>query len=190
MHAEMTDEALMLAYQAGDAAAFELLYRRYRSRLYRYLARQCAAGVAEELSQDCWMRVIRARTAYEVSAKFTTWLFRIAHNRLIDHYRAHERDAVAAYDDAEILASVIESAPDAPTLRPDSLLEREQLAQRLIAAIEALPPPQREAFLLQQEGELTVSEIAVATGVGAETAKSRLRYALARLRSSLNEVNV
>src|SRR3974390_1706060 len=98
MREEMTDEALMYAYRDGDGAAVEVLFRRHRAPLYRLRLRQCAAGIAEELSQDCWSSVIRARANYAVSAKFTTWLFRIAHNRLIDHFRASQRSALASYD--------------------------------------------------------------------------------------------
>jgi RNA polymerase sigma-70 factor (ECF subfamily) len=187
MHEEMTDEALMCAYRDGDGTAFEVLFRRHRAPLYRYLLRQCGGGVAEELSQDCWSKVIRARSNYTVSAKFSTWLFRIAHNRLIDHFRAHERTALASYDDAEALDTVLASVPDLPERRPDALLDRKQLGKRLLQAIARLPAPQRESFLLHVEGELSVEDIGNATGVGRETAKSRLRYALAALRTSLRE---
>lgn len=187
MLAERPDEVLMCAYQAGELAAFEELYGRYRGRLFRYLARQCPAGVAEELSQECWLRVIRARAGYVVSARFSTWLFRIAHNLLMDHFRRADHAALAAFDDAQALQATLESAPDDPLRQPEAQAQRQALARRLLAAIEALPVPQREAFLLQQEGEMSVEEIAAATGVGRETAKSRLRYALARLRATLGE---
>ena len=89
-----TDEALMLAYRDGDAAAFEALYARHRAKLFRYLLRQCGRREqADEMFQEIWMSVIRARSNYEVTAKFTTWLYRIAHNRLVDSYRAAGRQA-------------------------------------------------------------------------------------------------
>jgi RNA polymerase sigma-70 factor (ECF subfamily) len=185
MHEDMTDEALMCAYRDGDGAAFETLFRRHRAPLYRYLLRQCAAGIAEELSQDCWSNVIRARGSYTVGARFTTWLFRIAHNRLIDHFRSSERSALASYDDADQLEDTLAAAPDTPDQQPDALLDRRQLAARLLSAVNALPPAQREAFVLHAEGGLSVEEIGTATGVGRETAKSRLRYALAALRANL-----
>jgi RNA polymerase sigma-70 factor (ECF subfamily) len=187
MREEMTDEALMCAYRDGDAAAFEALFRRHRAPLFRYLLRQSAAGIAEELSQDCWSNVIRARGNYTVTAKFSTWLYRIAHNRLIDHYRAHERSALASYDDADALESALASAPDLAERQPDSQLDRKQLGKRLMHAIAGLPEPQRESFLMHVEGGLSVEEIGTATGVGRETAKSRLRYALAALRKCLRE---
>jgi RNA polymerase sigma-70 factor, ECF subfamily len=187
MDAERSDEALMCAWQTGDGLAFEALYGRYRSRVFRYLARQCPAAVAEELSQECWLRVIRARSAYVVSARFSTWIFRIAHNLLLDHYRRADHAALAAFDDGDVLQAVLDGAPEAPFRQPEALAEQARLGQRLLAAIAGLPAPQREAFLLQQEGEMSIDDIAAATGVGRETAKSRLRYALARLRELLRE---
>lgn len=178
----------MLAWRDGEAAAFEALYARHRGRLFRYLLHQCGRREqADEMFQEIWMSVIRARSGYEVSARFTTWLYRIAHNRLIDGFRARGRlaefevDAGAAGGDP----------PDCPApagAQPERLLERAQLAGRLLAAIESLPAPQREAFLLAAEAGLTVEEIANATGTGFETAKSRLRYAYSRLRSELGDL--
>ena len=177
MEESRTDETLMLAYRDGDAAAFEVLYARHRGRLFRYLLHQCARREqADEMFQEVWMSVIRARSGYEVSAKFTTWLFRIAHNRLIDGYRARGRLA-------EFEADASDSEGD-----PPDHYERALVAGNMVAAIEALPAPQREAFLLAAEGGLTVEEIGNATGTGYETAKSRLRYAYARLRSELRDL--
>ena len=88
MNKTHSDEDLMLGYRNGDAAAFEVLYIRHKGALYRYLLRQCRiAAVAEELLRDVWLNLVRARERYEVRAKFTTYLFRLAHNRLIDYYR-------------------------------------------------------------------------------------------------------
>lgn len=185
--AEPGDEALMCAWQAGDGAAFETLYGRYRSRVYRYLLRQCPAAVAEELSQECWLRVIRARAGYVVSARFSTWIFRIAHNLLVDYYRRADHAALAAFEDGDALQDLLDGTPEAPFRQPEAQAEQARLGQRLLTAIGGLPAPQREAFLLHQEGEMSIDDIAAATGVGRETAKSRLRYALARLRALLVE---
>ena len=183
MTAGATDEELMLAYRAGDAAAFDLLYARHKGGVFRYLRRQTGnAGHAEELFQDVWLRLIDARGRYEPQAKFTTWLYTIAHNRLMDHFRAASRASLVSYDDPDDDPVADLPARDPP---PEDVLARKQEAARLLAAIDALPAAQREAFLLQQEGELSVEAIAAATGVTRETAKSRLRYALAKLRASL-----
>lgn len=192
MRDEMSDEALMLAYREGDAAAFEALYRRWRSRLYRYLLRQCGnAAHADELFQDIWLKIVGARKGYEVAAKFSTWLFRIAHNRLIDHYRAQGRAALVSlvsYDDDPEEGDRVAALPAAASAQPEAIIERKALAQELVKHIEALPAAQRETFLLSEEGELTLEEIAAATGVNRETAKSRLRYAVGKLRAALKDL--
>lgn len=180
-----SDERLMLAYRDGDAAAFEALYQRHRTRLYRYLAHQCGdARVAEELYQDVWLRIISARADYEPLARFSTWLYRIAHHRLIDHYRRHARDAAARYDGDFDPDTLPAPAGDDPAAR----VAQTDLAARLAGALAALPEPQREAFLLAEEGGLTLEEIAAATASGRETVKSRLRYALGKLRHSLRDL--
>jgi len=177
------DEELMLAYGGGDAGAFETLYRRHRGPLYRFLLRQVGeAAAAEELFQDVWMRVIDSRERYQPRARFTSWVYAIAHNRLMDHYRASGRARFLAQEESE---EALDKLPSGD-LPPEALLDRKRSAERLLAALSRLPEAQREAFLLQQEGELSVEEIGAATGVSRETAKSRLRYAIAKLREELS----
>ena len=172
--AEADDEILMRRYATGDTAAFEVLYARHKDPLYRYLVRGCSdRALAGELFQDVWMRVIRARKRYRPKARFSVWLYTIAHNRLVDHYR---RDRPSG-EMPEM------AAPSAD--QPAALAERSERAARLRAALERLPFEQREAILLKEEQDLTIKEIAAVTGVGAETVKSRLRYALAKLREEL-----
>lgn len=180
MQAEPTDEDLMLAFGAGDGAAFETLYARHRLRLFRHLQRQLRdASLAEELFQDVWQRVISARERYQPEAKFSTWLHQIAHNRLADHWRAksHRPDAP---EDARELAEQLPD-PDSPERQLSAFEER----RRLQLALEELPPDQREVLLLRLEQDLTLEEIGEITGVGRETVKSRLRYAMDKLRARL-----
>lgn len=192
MDVERSDEALMLAYRDGDAQAFERLYQRHRSRLYRWLTQQCgSAGVAEELYQDIWLKVINARGNYEVSAKFTTWLYRIAHNRLVDHWRARgpltlASDLVRDGDDDP--PDPLDLVPGTRANEPETRVASRELAARIRAALAALPPAQRNAFLLHQEGGLELSAIAELTGDGVETVKSRIRYALDKLRAQLGDL--
>jgi len=181
-----SDEDLMERYRDGDAGAFDLLYARHKGAVYRYMLRQCGdRGVAEELYQDVWMNLIRARANYAVTAKFTTWLYRLAHNRLIDHYRSRAGGVPVSYDadDGPVLDDV--AAPAGAD--PAAIVDLRQQAGRLLQLIGELPESQREAFLLQQESDMSVEDIAQATGVSRETAKSRLRYALARLRAGMRE---
>ncbi len=189
MDVERSDEALMLAYRDGDAQAFELLYQRHRSRLYRWLTRQCGSNaIAEELYQDIWLKVINARDGYEVSAKFTTWLFRIAHNRLVDHWRASNRmPAASAAPGDDEAGDPLDALAGSPLQEPQNELERQRLGAALVREIEALPAPQRETFLLAQETDMTLEEIASITGVNRETAKSRIHYALGKLRAGLGD---
>ena len=179
-----TDEALMLAYRDGDAAAFDTLYDRWRGRLYRYIAHQ-AQSHADEIFQDVWMRIIGARSSYEVSAKFSTWIFRIATNRLTDHFRSQSRGPVAGWSSADEEREFLDTVPAPETERPLSMLERKELSRLILYAIDQLPDSQRQVFLLQEEGELTLDEIARVTEAGRETVKTRLRYAYAKLRGSL-----
>ena len=184
--ADTSDEELMLCYRDGDAGAFDALYGRHKGGVYRYLLRQCReAAVAEELFQDVWMNLVRSRAGYTVQAKFTTYLYRLAHNRLIDHYRKHSRATVVAFEEEgeEAMAEV----PDERERPADDALDAKRQAARLMELIAALPEAQREAFLLQQEGGMSVEEIAQATGVTRETAKSRLRYAMVKLRQGMQE---
>ena len=184
--AAVSDEQLMLAYRDGDAGAFDTLYRRHKGAVYRYMLRQCRdAGVAEELFQDVWMNLIRARASYTVQAKFTTYMYKLAHNRLIDHYRKQGQAAMVSFDDDSEGASVVAEPEAAPRDEPERHLDIKQQAAQLLQLLGALPQSQREAFVMQYEGGMSVEEIADATGVTRETAKSRLRYAMAKIRQGL-----
>jgi len=182
--AESTDEELMLLYRDGDAGAFDALYARHRGGVYRYLLRQCRdAAAAEELFQDVWMNLVRARAGYSVQARFTTYLYRLAHNRLIDHYRKNSHVAMVSLDEED--GEAIMDPPDERERPQEETLDAKRQAERLVGLIAGLPEAQREAFLLQQEGGMSVEEIAQATGVTRETAKSRLRYAMVKLRQGM-----
>jgi RNA polymerase sigma-70 factor (ECF subfamily) len=179
------DESLMLAYRDGELAPFDELYRRHRGPLYRYLVRQCRdRAVAEELFQDVWANLIRARRRYTVTARFATYLYRLAHNRLIDHYRRQAPSALVSFDDED---AAIEELPATKRDEPHKAYEVKEQAARLLELLEALPAAQREAFVLQHETGMSIEEVAEATGVSRETAKSRLRYAMVKLREGMSE---
>ena len=179
------DETLMLRYRDSDADAFARLYARHKGPLYRYLLRQCGQPtIVEELFQDIWLKLIAARTGYTVQARFTTWLYCIAHNRLIDYYRASSRGLPVSY--AGDCPEWVE-VPAALEEQPEQRDNRCRQAERLLELLAELPEAQREAVLLKEEGGLSLEEIAQATGTGRETVKSRLRYALARLRRGLGD---
>ncbi len=180
------DGQLMLRYGQGDIRAFETLYTRYKNPLYRYLLQQVRnSAVANDLFQEVWSRVVAARHSYVVRAKFATFLFRIAHNCAIDYYRRQRATPVQnAADDA--FGPFCE--PQGPECdRPDRLAEYSEQQATLLRALAALPAEQREVFLLHEEGDLGIEEIARITRVGIETAKSRLRYAVRKLRKALSD---
>jgi len=182
----LSDEALMAAYCAGDPQAFDLLYSRHRGGLYRFLLRQSGApALAEELFQDVWMGLIGARKRYVPQARFATFLYRIAHNRLVDHFRRSVHRHSISTPEGEL--DPVELLQADPSEQPDvRFLARAQIEQfgKLLVT---LPSEQREAFVMHEEAGLSVEEIAAATGVSPETAKSRLRYAIAKLRRGLKE---
>jgi len=172
------DEELMLAYGGGDAGAFETLYARHRGGLFRFVLRAVKEhGAAEELFQEVWVRVIEARERYAPKARFITWLYTIAHNLLVDHWRKKGLSLVALDGD------------DVPneSANPARQAEAREALARLVHALESLPAAQREAFLLHEEGGLSVAEIAAVTGVGEEAAKSRLRYAMTKLKAAVDD---
>jgi RNA polymerase sigma-70 factor (ECF subfamily) len=181
---DVEDGELMLRYARGDLRAFEALYGRHRGGLYRYLSRQTRnPESANDLFQEVWSKVIASRERYEPRAKFQTFLYRIAHNCFVDYCR---RSTVRA----EISGDAQEddwqgSLPGPDDDRPDLRAEQAQTVARYKAALADLPAEQRDVFLLYEESGLSLEEIAVITAVGPETAKSRLRYAVAKLRHAL-----
>jgi RNA polymerase sigma factor (sigma-70 family) len=185
--ADDSDESLMARFARGDAAAFEALYTRHEMRIWRYLNRHVGnRDSANELMQEVWFGVARDAGRYQPSARFTTWLFTLAHNRMVDWFRSRrplESLDSLGYDAAEVTrnnATLSQSEPFAQTLAS------EQRAA-LNDALQQLPAEQREVFVLQIEGDMSVEEIAGITGSSFETAKSRLRYARIKLRELLKD---
>jgi len=181
------DDELMLRYARGDLRAFETLYQRHRGALYRYLARHTRnPEVANDLFQEVWSKVIASRERYEPRAQFRTFLYRIAHNCFVDYYR---RTAVRAELSGDENDDWQGSLPAPAHDGPDARAEHAQLVARYRAALAALPADQRDVFLLYEESGLSLDEIAAISAVGPETAKSRLRYAVAKLRHALSSVS-
>jgi RNA polymerase sigma-70 factor (ECF subfamily) len=181
----LTDEACMARYQDGDSRAFEALYLRYREKSHRYLLRLAnRPSEADEIFQEVWIAVIRGKARYEPSAPFGSWLFSIAHRRAADRWRSLSRHAPEwkgqSRDEREL-----EWIPAATAQMPERIMHNDALGRALLDAIARLPLPQREAFLMRAEGDLSLDDIATATQVSRETVKSRLRYAQQRLRDAL-----
>jgi RNA polymerase sigma-70 factor (ECF subfamily) len=176
------DGELMLRYARGDLRAFEVLYQRHRGGLYRYLSRHTRnPEAANDLFQEVWSKVIASRDRYEPRAKFQTFLYRIAHNCFVEHCRRASVRAEVSGAEEDWQTSL--PAPDDE--QPDARAERAQALARYKVALAELPAEQRDVFLLYEESGLSLEEIAVITAVGPETAKSRLRYAVLKLRQAL-----
>lgn len=169
----------MCRFRDGETAAFETLYANHRGPLYRYFLRQVARNAVDDLFQNVWLRVINSKARYRPDAPFGAFLYRIAHNVLVDHYRRVGRVPELIPDEAVDL-------PDTST-GPERALTQHELRAALSRALDELPAAQREAFLLHEEAGLTLEQIAQVVGTGRETIKSRLRYALKRLRQELAE---
>jgi RNA polymerase sigma-70 factor (ECF subfamily) len=174
------DSALMLRYKDGDTAAFETLYRRHNDALYRYLLRLSQhPAAAEDIFQEVWGKIIQSRKNYRPTAKFSTFIYRVAHNCFIDHVRRNKRHSNNTDLDPDLHADMSEP--------PETLVERSLAKERLALALQHLPEEQRDVFLLHEEAGLGLDEIAFVTGCNRETAKSRLRYAVEKLRDALLE---
>jgi RNA polymerase sigma-70 factor (ECF subfamily) len=184
-----TDENLMLRFGRGDAAAFEALYRRHELRIYRYLYRNVRnEASANDLMQEVWFAVANNAQRYRPTAKFSTWLFTLAHHRMVDMIRGTRAQQSLNEQDSENDSTTLQDRlPADSSAEPEVRAQARDEAAALLSAVERLPPEQRAAFLMQAEGELSMEEIAAATGTTFETVKSRLRYARAKLRQLLLE---
>jgi RNA polymerase sigma-70 factor (ECF subfamily) len=203
------DAQLMTRYAAGEVAAFETLYARHKGPLYRYFFRQCGnPDNADELFEDVWLRVIKARAGYEPKDLFTTYMYRIAHNCLVDHYRnaglsltgaagepaaegipgPFTEEVDPAFASARWSLVDWEQGPTDSSTGPEAVSSDELRASRLRSALNALPIAQREAFLLHEEADMCLDDITAVISESPETVKSRLRYAVEKLRSSLGDL--
>ncbi|RXJ74140.1 RNA polymerase subunit sigma-24 [Veronia nyctiphanis] len=173
---EKNDEQLMLAYGNGDSAAFTELYQRHKAPLYRYFLRQISSSArAEELYQETWIRVVDNRQRYQSSAKFTTWVYKIAHNLLVDEYR---KESSHTHWLKQVQQEETEEA------MTDEFSEAKKRAIKI--CVSSLPSHQREAFMLKHDSGFSREEICDIIAVKPETLKTRLRYALDQLRQCIS----
>jgi len=180
LDSRITDESLMLKYQRGDSSAFEKLYKRHKDPLYAFLYRSHVDfAVIEEIAQEAWIAVINSVKKYRASAKFKTYLYAIAHRKLVDFWRKNKIESLMDHVD-EKGEQIVEKVPGPSKLDSSSI----DLSMDLLLALESLSKDQQQAFLLREEG-FSRKEIAVMTGSNEETIKSRIRYATGHLRRIL-----
>lgn len=191
---EPTDDELMAAYARGDATAFERLYTRHQAGLYRFIRRllgNTLAAQTDEVFQDTWLKVVNARQRWEPQgATFRTWLYTLANHRVIDIWRRSGREvSISTDDDTSPWEPEAGGAPwqhwPAPAPQNEDLAFWRHAGERLLGCLEELPLAQRSAFLLHHDDELPLAEVARALEVGFETAKTRLRYAMSKLRTCM-----
>ncbi|MFT5692110.1 MAG: RNA polymerase sigma-70 factor (ECF subfamily) [Oceanicoccus sp.] len=171
LHGLRNDESLMTAYRHGDSLAFESLYNRHKNGVFAYISRHCPANFVEEVAQETWVAIVKAAESYTIKAKFKTYLYHIAHNKIVDHWRRVRPD-VEDIDTESLIDCKAGS------------IDQEYGYAELMTAIKRLPNEQRDAFLLREEG-FSHEDIAAITGCGRETVKSRLRYAAQTLQKQL-----
>ena len=175
-----SDEELMLRYTQGDVRAFELLYSRHRAPFWRFLTRLIGSSAeGEELFQEAWQRVISARSQYQPNAPFRAWLYRVGHNLAIDQLRRKKLAPEQALDDMVLQFASADPSPDARAISAEQ-------HTRLLQSLSDLPAEQRAVVLLKAEGDLSLEQMGELTGDGRETVKSRLRYALNKLKQALS----
>lgn len=178
---EISDEDLMQAYAKNDLLSFNKLYERYRLALYRYMRRQLFASdaILDELYQDVWLKLINSRNQYQVKASFKTFLYQIANNTLKDYFRRESVRTIMS--NIEDDSAIIDEA-----LQPDEMMAKNHLKMKFKQAINELPQKQRDVFLLREEAGLTSVQIAEVMQVSVDTVKSRMRYAVARLKEIID----
>ncbi len=183
------DAILMKRYQNGDSVSFEVIYNRHERALFRFLMQQTGhnTGLSEDLAHDVWIKLIKSSERYTATAQFRTFLFHIARNRLIDHHRTRGEHVESLDAEDEDGQTRLEQLEACSYDTPHEQVSRQQVALRLRACIQELPVRQREVFLLKEESEMSLSEVAELIGASFETVKSRMRYALDKLRSCVGE---
>jgi len=185
MGGKMSDVDLMLGLKSGDEDYLEPLLRRHRHAVTNFIFRQVRnSAVAEELAQDVFFSVYRARDRYEPSANFTTWLYKIARNRSMNWIRDNRHNRFSCQLDQVALRKPATSAT------PEQQLLRHATRQRVRAAVEALPERQRSAVLLHKFGGMEYVEIAKDFDCSLTAVKALLNRAYASLRKSLNAEHV
>jgi RNA polymerase sigma-70 factor (ECF subfamily) len=187
------DEALMLRYQKGEVRAFEVLLERHRKPVFNFLYRHLGdSTLAEDLLQEVFLRVIRGAKGFAQQAKFTTWLYTIARNLCVDNSRrakfrrTYSLDAPLDSSEGDGGTTMLDRVGDCGEL-PERRAVNQELQGKMTAAIAALSDDQREVFLMREYLDLPFREIAEIVGCPENTVKSRMRYALEKLRLALEE---
>ena|SRR5688572_26206708 len=182
------DAELMLRVREGDAGSFALLLERHRSPVIHFLYRMVQnQAVAEELAQEVFLRVYRSRASYEPTARFTTWLFRIATHLALNQIRDRRHERASESIDDEARDGLIRQLPDRIPTAEQRML-RDVKLDEVRQAIEALPAKQKAAVLMHKYQEMEYTQIAGVFGCSESAVKSLLFRAYETLRSRLSHM--
>jgi RNA polymerase sigma-70 factor (ECF subfamily) len=189
-----SDEEMMLLYQKGDEQAFEALYWRHQSGIFNFICHFIGGSRshAEELLQDVFLKVVKSRKRYTPTAKFTTWLYQIARNSCIDHFRRmkHRKTTSLSQPIGSEEGMVVESTIAGNNPSPERKARINEISEILRTAINTLSEEQREVFLMREDLHLSFAEIAELISCPINTAKSRMRYALEHMRKHLESEGI
>jgi RNA polymerase sigma-70 factor (ECF subfamily) len=186
----VSDAEVMLRVKAGDQSAFDYLVQKYRRPLVSFMYRMARnTTTAEDLAQEVFLRVYRSRATYEASAKFTTWLYRIATNLAVNHARdtRHERPEVTvSLDEPDEDSGTTLELPDGNLTAEQALVRRERMLA-IRSKVEALPEQQRLAVIMHKYQQMDYKEIAEVLKKSESATKSLLFRAYETLREQLKE---
>jgi RNA polymerase sigma-70 factor (ECF subfamily) len=187
-HGETSDEMLMVRYQRGDRDAFAELLRRYETQIFNFSLRYLrSSDLAEDVTQDTFLRIVQRAAEFKHESRFSTWLYAIARNLCLDELRKQKHRRHPSLEQGDQNGRTLEEK--VPDSKPGTSAERSavshEIRAQVVLAVEELPEDQREVFLLRHVGDVSFKDIATITGVGENTVKSRMRYALERLQKSL-----
>ena len=192
MSNDEADEVLLQAYRAGDMRAFERLVARHEKPVWNFIRRFVRdATTAEDLLQEVFLRVVKSADEWRGTAKFSTWLYTIARNLTVDQARRAVHRNAASLDAERAIGESTSTLHDripSPDRRADELAADRETKRRIDEAVATLPADQREVFLMREVMEMPFAEIAAAVGASEPTVKSRMRYALEKLRAALVEL--
>ncbi len=183
----VNDQELVQAYIKGDQSAIEILINRHRSKVYTYILLTIKnQPLAEDLFQETFIKVIQSLRGgkYRDNGRFLSWVIRIAHNLIIDHFRKEKQMNSVSNDDSEVDLFNSKKLSDSNI---EELIVNSQIKAEIRTLINELPNDQREVVLLRHYGELSFKEIAEQTDVSINTALGRMRYALINLRKLIKE---
>ena len=184
------DDQLVMRYVDGDSAAFDVIVDRYKDRIFTYILRIVKDEVlADDLFQETFVKVITtvSQRRYTPGGRFSQWIYRIAHNCIIDHYRRVKNENLQSTDDGDM--PVLNRKQYSEATVEDAMIDN-QTKSDIHKLIRALPANQREVLVMRYYRDMSFKEIAEATKVSINTALGRMRYALINIRRMAEENNI